>query len=69
MYNVDVLEFTSDKIFVALPPRDDVSGCQGRDRGPLPNSFHDLRFANSAVNTGKVGNIVKFYQRGERREG
>lgn len=70
MYNVDVLEFTSDKIFVALPPRDDVSGCQGRDRGPLPNSFHDLRFANSAVNTGKVGgNIVKFYQRGEGREG
>lgn len=44
----------------------DISCCQGRDRGPLPNSFHDLRFANSAVNTGKVGgNIVKFYQEGE----
>lgn len=71
LFRTDPFEGTRDvqrgctRIFVASRDSNlDISGCQGRDRGPLPNSFQHLRFANSAVNTEKVGgNIVKFYQR------
>lgn len=50
LFGTDPFEGTRDvqrgctRIFVASRDSNlDISGCQGRDRGPLPNSFHHLR--------------------------